>query len=307
MNSTLSNWFEVIKNGSVNNTYKMGWGKSIVECCFENDLSDVIHFDNLSIKMFKYYWNQTIFFDLQQGSNPNKPPMFLSYVRAKIDEYQSQYGFQPKEFERISDKVDIDLKHLNGILNENVSHRFLNVGEKKYKLYDLNKEERTIRVFNPSILKEYADVLFELINYRWVQILETYNSSPRISKKIKITDRGGIRRKPLGKFKKYLHLTDSECFISGESFENDISIDHMIPWSFMFSDDIWNLVFVKRSYNSSKSNRMVSELEIEKLEKRNKLLLERMSLNGINDKNFHDLKFSIENDLLRKFWISFKG
>lgn len=35
MNKILSEWFYVIKNCSVDNTYKMGWGKSIVECCLE--------------------------------------------------------------------------------------------------------------------------------------------------------------------------------------------------------------------------------------------------------------------------------
>ena len=307
MTETLSHWFEVIKNCSVSNTYKMGWGKSIVECCFEDDSEEVIHFDEISMKMFKYYWNQTIFFDLQQGSNPNKPPTFVSYVKSKIEEYHSKYGFQPKEFERIEDKVDVDLKYLNRILTENVSYRFLEVGSKEYDLYELNTKERTIRVKNPQILKEYSDILFELINYRWVQILETYNSSPRISKKIKITDRGGVKRKPLGKFKKYLQLTDKRCFISGEEFDGDLSIDHLIPWSFMFSDDIWNLVFVKRGYNSSKSNRIVDESEIIKLEERNKKLLQRMKEKDMMDKNYSELEFSIKRNQLRKFWISFKG
>ena len=94
-----------------------------------------------------------------------------------------------------------------------MSHRFLNVGDKEYQLYDLDRKGRTIKVKKPQILKEYSDILFEVINYRWVQILETYNSSPRISKKIKITDRGGVR-KSLNKFKKYLSLTDKVCFIS---------------------------------------------------------------------------------------------
>ena len=285
----------------------MGWGKSIVECCFEDDSEELISFDRISFKMFKYYWNQTIFFDLQQGSNPNKPPTFVSYVKSKIEEYQSQYGLQPKEFERIEDKVKVDIKYLNRILTENVSHRFLEVGGKEYELYELDKKDRTIRVKNPHILKEYSDILFEVINYRWVQILETYDSSPRISKKIKITDRGGIRRKPLGKFKKYLQLTDERCFISGEEFEGDESTDHLIPWSFMFSDDLWNLVLVKQGYNSSKSNRIVDESEIIKLEERNKILLQRMEEKGIIDKNYSELKFSIEKNLLRKFWISFKG
>jgi hypothetical protein len=307
MNPTLSNWFEVIKNCSVNNTYKMGWGKSIVECCFENESEELISFDKISMKMFKYYWNQTIFFDLQQGSNPNKPPTFVSYVKSKIEEYQSQYGLQPKEFERIEDKIDVDLKYLNRILTENVSYRFLEVGGKEYELYELDIKSRTIIVKNPQILKEYSDILFEIINYRWVQILETYNSSPRISKKIKITDRGGVERKPLGKFKKYLQLTDKRCFISGAEFDGDESTDHLIPWSFMFSDDIWNLVLVKQGYNSSKSNRIVDESEIIKLEERNKILLQRIEEKGMVDKNYSELKFSIEKNLLRKFWISFKG
>lgn len=81
----------------------------------------------------------------------------------------------------------------------------------------------------------------------------------------------------------------------------------MIPWSFMFSDDLWNLVYVKRGYNSSKSNRIVDESEIIKLEERNKELLLKMENKGMIDKNYSELKFSIENNLLRKFWISFKG
>ena len=99
-------------------------------------------------------------------------------MKSKIEEYQSKYGLQPIEFERIEKKVDIDIKYLNRILSENVSHRFLNVGDKEYQLYDLDRKGRTIRVNNPQILKEYSDILFEVINYRWVQILETYNSSP---------------------------------------------------------------------------------------------------------------------------------
>jgi hypothetical protein len=307
MNPTLSDWFEVIKNCSIENTYKMGWGKSIVECCFEDDSEELIHFDRISMKMFKYYWNQTIFFDLQQGSNPNKPPKFISYVKSKIEEYQSQYGFQPKEFERIEDKVNLEVKELNKFLIYDVCYRFLKVGNKEYDLYELDKKNRTIRVKNPHILKEYSEILFEVIKNRWVQILETYNSSPRISKKYMITDRGNIKRKSLKKFVKYLQLTDDKCFISGEEFDGDLSIDHLIPWSFMFSDDIWNLVFVKQGYNSTKSNRIVDESEIIKLEERNKILLQRMKEEGMMDKNYSELEHSIETNQLRKFWISFKG
>lgn len=38
------------------------------------------------------------FFYLQQGSNPNKPPTFVSYVKSKIEEYQSEYGYMGYEY-----------------------------------------------------------------------------------------------------------------------------------------------------------------------------------------------------------------
>ena len=75
----------------------------------------------------------------------------------------------------------------------------------------------------------------------------------------------------------------------------------------MFSDDIWNLVYVKKNYNSSKSNRIVEESEVIKLENRNKELLSIMKKSNMIDKNYQELKLSVENNLLRKFWISFKG
>ena len=51
---------------------------------------------------------------------------------------------------------------------------------------------------------------------------------------------------------------------------DDISVDHVIPWSFMYSDDIWNLVLTTKSNNSKKSNIVPSEDVIERLKERNK-------------------------------------
>ena len=49
-------------------------------------------------------------------------------------------------------------------------------------------------------------------------------------------------------------------FYTGDILEqNDISLDHVIPWSFMYSDDIWNLVITSKSVNSKKSNSIPSE------------------------------------------------
>jgi len=307
MDKVLSDWVFVIKNGSVDNTYKMSWCKSIIECCLEDKNQKIISFNRISEKMFKYYWNQTIFFDLQQSPNSKKPPLFITYVKRKIKDYQNKFGYQPIEFERIEDKIDLDLEYLNTILRKDVSHRFLRISGNEINLYKLDLGNLNIYIPNTDILNEYSDILFELINYRWSQILETFNSSPRISKKIKITDRSGIKRTSLDKFHKYLSPYKDLCFVCNKELNGDISIDHLIPWSYMFSDDLWNLVYTHKGCNSSKSNKMVKESEIKKLEERNKNLVLLLEKEGIKDKHYEELKLSVEKNLLRKFWIGFKG
>ena len=89
-----------------------------------------------------------------------------------------------------------------------------------------------------------------------------------------------------------------------EIVENDLSVDHVIPWSYMFSDDLWNLVYCHKGENSEKSNRLPSEEDIARLEQRNNLLLTCMSNNS---KDYDQLQIAIEKDYVRKFWISFKG
>lgn len=92
-------------------------------------------------------------------------------------------------------------------------------------------------------------------------------------------------------------------FYTGDVLEdNDISVDHVIPWSFMYSDDIWNLVLTSKSYNSSKSNHIPSDSIIEKLVQRNELLLELIK----DDKYKNELQNAIEQDYVHKFYIACK-
>lgn len=90
--------------------------------------------------------------------------------------------------------------------------------------------------FNTDNLKEIyknKQDLFDLINYRWSLMLEDYNSSPRIGKKVRIMDEQKIRRpKALSFFDKFLNLENENhiCFICGERIPDDkLSRDHVIP------------------------------------------------------------------------------
>lgn len=117
MNENLKLFKQIIKECNYDNTYKMAWAKSLVELSGECDLSQKIieiRLYKISEKFLKYYWNQTIFFDLRQGSNPVKIPTIVSFTKDLINHYfEVNNTNNPILFE----KVDFE--------NNNINEKFL--------------------------------------------------------------------------------------------------------------------------------------------------------------------------------------
>ena len=311
MDDYLKELTNIISNGSMENTYKMSWIRSIVEIC-EKQQKRTIHFDELSPLIFKYYWNQSIFFNLQQGPNLNKKPKIQQLVEEKIKEYRTKNETQnPITFIKVEDKVKIPVKQISTVLKQDVCKRFLILDKKVFNTYKYDLEKRTINILKPELINEYSDILYQLINYRWTQKLEDTDGSPRISKKVRGVDRENTpKRKTLKPFHEFLDVENpsKRCFITGDTIPKDeLSVDHVIPWSYMYSNDLWNLVYVHSSRNSSKNNRLPHEDMINRLETRNKKLLKLLRGNSVKSKHVVELGISIEKDYVKRYWTGFKG
>lgn len=326
MESNFYNSFKsIIRECNYTNTYKMAWAKALVEISLEQTCDrDIIEIElnKIADKVVKYYWNQTIFFDLVQGSNLLETPLILQYVKKLINEY---YFYsckrKPERFERIEETLKNHMaKEYNECLQKtvktlkaDVSWRFIFVNGKNYdEIYKYNKGEGKLEILasNLEILKNNHEDLFDLINYKWGLILEGFNNSPRINKKVRIIDEQDIKRSSLLEFRKYLDLEniERECFICGEHIEGkELSIDHVIPWSYLYSDDLWNLVYVHKSCNSCKSNIIPSEEDIKRLKERNERLFKILKENGMCGKRLDELDLAIQKDYVNKFWIGCKG
>lgn len=322
----LNKWLHIIRNCSFDNTYKAAWSKALTEIAvehgFENQQEKTIEItlNSIAQKVVRYYWEQTIFFDLKQSANPIKPPKIVSVVKELIKAYQDTTGYlQPLKWFRanIEDfcKTDYDkaIKEIVKALKQDVSYRFLRIASQEivgvYE-YQKNADSLYIATANLKQLKENSLIVFDAINYRWTQMLENFNHSPRISKKVKIIDEEHVRRKPLSKFATYLNIENPEhiCFLCGYVIvEETPAIDHVIPWSYLYSDDLWNLVYAHQSCNSSKSNVIPREDTIQRLKERNDKLLEVLVEKGIKDKHVSELDLAIQNNYVRKFWISCQG
>ncbi|KRE45824.1 HNH endonuclease [Paenibacillus sp. Soil522] len=323
--SFVEKWLQIIRNCSFDNTYKASWAKAITELAveFKDDGSTErveISLKSIAEKVLRFYFEQTIFFNLQQSSNPNKPPVILSIVQNLIKYYQQKTGSQkPVKWYKsnIENICPLELKKAIRdtvrALKTDVSYRFIRIEGKDVEgIYEYEQKEDSLFMSKDNLiaLKENSLIVFDAINYRWVQMLEQFNHSPRLSKKVRIIDDEQIRRKPLGKFSTYLDSENPDhlCFLCREKIEYETpAVDHVIPWSYLYADDIWNLVYAHQTCNSSKSNVIPSEELIAKLEARNVQLLEQLRSKSIRDKHYAELEMAIDNNLVRKFWISCQG
>lgn len=319
MNSYIQDWLDIIENMNNDNTYKLAWGRAILEQVYlleDIKETNTIHFNDIAHSMIKYYWNQTFFFNLNQGPNNIKQPVLVQNVNLLINKYIELTNSNiPIWFDKAKHILLTDEKFYNRILTnsaklltKDVSWRFMNINKQTKNLYILDKDNLKITLSKNQVLmlKEYGFVLSQLLNYRWAQLLEKFNHVPKIASKVKGISDNKIARNSLTKYKNILLQSNNNLaidFYTGKILDdNDISLDHVIPWSFMYSDDIWNLVITSKSNNSAKSNSIPSEETIIKLKQRNQLLLRTIT----DSKYKEQLEIAIFNDYVDKFYLAMK-
>ena len=314
MDNYIKKWFDILNGMSNDNTYKLAWGRAIIESIvFDegvmNDSQYRIHFDTISRHMLKYYWNQCFFFNLKQSSNQEHPPVVVQLTNKLIEYYKKKFSNIPIWFDKAKSVIEKgvleDVIHdISTVLKENVSWRFKIIESETIEIYFLNKKERYIELLVEDVksIKAYNEILTQLFNYKWAQLLEKYNTQPRIVSKIKGSSDNQLKRNNLSKYKDILLLLyqdEIKDFYTDEPIKpEDISIDHFIPWSYMYSDDLWNLVITSKSRNSSKSNRPPTKDYIQKLEERNRKLLEVIQDNNQKE----ELMESLEHHYITRFY-----
>ena len=316
MDTYIKQWFDILNGMSNDNTYKLAWGRAIVECVscnegFEIESNYRISFDSIAKNMLKYYWNQTFFFNLKQSASYEHPPIVVQLTSELIEIYKTQVSNIPVWFDKAITDIDAAIigktvQKISNVLKLDVSWRFMILDKESLAVYQLNKKQKYIEMTleQSSALKAYSEVLIQLFNYKWAQLLEKYNTQPRIVSKVKGSSDNKLKRNNLSKYKDILMLLykdEIRDFYTDEVISiEDISVDHFIPWSYMYSDDLWNLVITSKSNNSSKSNKPPKDSYIQKLEERNQKLLELIQ----DLKQKEELLASLEHHYITKFYQS---
>jgi 5-methylcytosine-specific restriction endonuclease McrA len=154
-------------------------------------------------------------------------------------------------------------------------------GDTEGTFYEFSTAKEYLK-FNPPVyrfLQRYHQVILRLNNYEWAKFLAKNNPVPLdlISAIETVTQRNNLTN-----YLKILELyTEYNCFYCGKPLDRiKPHVDHFIPWSYIHSDNLWNLVLACSECNLSKSDRLPGLAYLAQLQERN-LKLQEFTVDSI--------------------------
>lgn len=312
---------KIIESIEHDNTYKTAWGSAIIECVLSAEYEDeeefiVIYEYNLVQKLMKYYWNQIVFFGLSQG-----PSKLLNrrieeirdefYHDTKVS-YPVWYDQVEKYLKRNPVRMERQIKKFITFVNSSIITKFEKIDHEKLDLYTIDVQQKCIRMTARQYesLKKNATILQNVIDFKWAQLLEIYNKSPNLLKKVTGSKSHKMQKPGHKKLRNIIiehsHFEGIHDFYTGEHLRlNDISLDYLVPYYYAYSTDVWNLVITSKETAKARRGVLPSKEELQKLKKRNKIMLK--SLSNTKSQIRYELENAVSNHLLSRYYTDFKG
>lgn len=280
----VNDFIYIIKKGRKDNTYKFALAKFLIDYAnkvedlqskLDNNTNYIIEYSTIAKEFLRYYWHQIIKYKIRQNYNTEKPPLIVQILKSV---FANEKTF--KSYKDISEEIKLTAE--NQIAKKCFSEvipRFQNIGEgnkvisKKtfYEYYYENKNK--IKVYPQAIkfFKENSVFLNEAVILEWARFLEKINSGlPQLISKIE-----GItpQRSSLEKYRIILSKYFQNCFYCEDTLTKEnkklVHVDHVIPWSYIYEDELWNLVLACEKCNRKKYNSLPLDNYIKKLVDRN--------------------------------------
>ena len=258
---------QMLRRGYFSNSYKFALLRSLSDFGSSPEGGQKISIDKLANKFIEYYWPLTLLFKLRQETDPTKPPIVMKEIKQVADALglspeTKLETFRKKHPDQLENLIKTIADSSDGAFRD-VIPRFHNIrgGGVKARLFDFDRnnylqEGITINPKARSFLKDNHYTLDLLAIGGWVKFTEKYSSSPRLFEKIQglKPDRGA-----LNSYRKFfLSQGVKQCFYCSCPIGVKPEVDHVIPWSFVADDKVWNLVLACKKCNGSggKSNRL---------------------------------------------------
>ncbi|MCM3618439.1 HNH endonuclease [Sutcliffiella horikoshii] len=264
----------VISSKSVkSSTYKFVLIKAIIENLYQVNEDFELTYDQLAYTFTKVYWNLIVHHNLSQH-NRGKNAKVVSIIK----EEQQNHSIPPEMvFDKLRDSLQIILIHkVKLTMKINVFGALY--GDTRGMFYSFDHKDEVLRL-NPAVhnfMLNYQRLIIHLTNYHMAVMIEELNEVPGINYLLGKVE-SIAKRSSLQPFEKLLlSYFEARCFYCGKELtgkKRETHIDHFIPWSFVQSDHIWNLVLSCNKCNSSKSNKLPERGYLDGIINRNEELL----------------------------------
>ncbi|MBM7095167.1 HNH endonuclease [Bacillus sp. H-16] len=250
-------------------TYKYVLMKSMIENLYDVNEKLELSYDQLAYTFAKVYWNMVVVHGIEKHNPGSRNAAAATIV---IEERQT-YGIPSDySFDKIASSVQLRMiKKIKQAMKVNVFGALF--GDTKGSFYEFSHRTEYFR-FDPNVysfMLNYQLLLTQLTNFHMAKKIEELNgcSVDHVIMKVEdITKRGNL--KPFERV--LLHYFEQRCFYCEKDLSHgkrQIHVDHFVPWSFVQSDQIWNLVLACSTCNTSKSDKLADVLYLGKIKERN--------------------------------------
>lgn len=261
----------ILKVGAKDSTYKFALARALLELCNERDPDArgpyVIKYEKLAERFLRYYWRQECVFHIRQHYHGDREAAVISAISKKWGSKTVR-----DDFDRL-DKDDV--REVTGRIERKVfgserSKKSLVVpkfqkvkcgryAEEVTMFYtrDAKKRQITVRAAACDFFRRNYDILRNTVALEWARYLEGANGGlPGLIAKIESVQSTPPRNPTrIRKAKNALLTPRSRCFYCYCKLDRkNVELDHVIPWSFIFDDQLWNLVPACGACNARKSN-----------------------------------------------------
>lgn len=265
-------FLSILNHGSKANTYKFALARAILEYCHggyrgagrEKERQSVLRipYEYLADKFLRYYWHQEYVLHMRQNYDPKHVPHVITKLKGVFGKNA------PGDYSVLSENAKDEARRL--ILRNVFGHarsktsivvpRFqkVPVGNRTAEVrsfYDYDDDEQAITLKPEAFefFQKYYVLLSKAVLVEWTRFLEPINPTlPRLMTKIEMMD---ARRKALTEYRNMFGQFTDCCFYCRDRLEPGcIQVDHLIPWTYIYDDNAWNLVLACQPCNCKKSN-----------------------------------------------------
>ncbi|WP_227394982.1 HNH endonuclease [Jeotgalibacillus aurantiacus] len=254
-------------------TYKFVLIKSLLENLYNVNSQLELTYFQIFESFTKIYWNLVIHHKLNQINMYGKK----AGVQTELEAFQQKYMIDDSiVFDRLPDHLQLEL------IRKVTTKSKINVmgaiyGDTGGNIYSFNNKTEHLKL-TPNFytfMQKHQKVIMYLANYQLALFLEKFNDSGNtINLLMKVENLS--KRSSLDSFYKILtSVYQNECFYCGKEIRSRKGnhVDHFIPWSFVQTDQLWNLVIACSKCNTSKNDKLAESAFLQKLIERNTALL----------------------------------